>query len=166
MASTYEKISTNTVGTAVASITFSSISGNYTDLVLVVNGKTTGSGGYTALGITVNGDTGANYSRTGFYGVDGSAAALQSSSINSGFTTIGQAANNFGNAIINFQNYSNTTTYKTFLNQDNYSSNVVYAVITLWRSTSAITSITLSGTGGYNIASGSTFNLYGILKAA
>jgi hypothetical protein len=35
MASTYEPIATTTLGTATASVTFSSISGAYTDLVLV-----------------------------------------------------------------------------------------------------------------------------------
>lgn len=165
MPATYENIGTNTLGSNQTSITFSSIPGTYTDLVLVINGKTTGIGGYNALAITLNGDTGSNYSRTYMYGVDGSTGASTPTNENSGYVTIGQAADTFGNAIVNFGNYSNTTIQKTFLGRDNYSINVVYATATLWRSTSAITSITLSGTGGHQIASGSTFNLYGI-KAA
>jgi hypothetical protein len=39
MAITYEPIATTTLGTAAASVTFSSISGAYTDLVLVCNGN-------------------------------------------------------------------------------------------------------------------------------
>jgi hypothetical protein len=35
MAKTYEPIATTTLGTAAATVTFSSISGTYTDLVLV-----------------------------------------------------------------------------------------------------------------------------------
>jgi hypothetical protein len=38
MAITYEPIATTTLGSAAASVTFSSISGSYTDLVLVVTG--------------------------------------------------------------------------------------------------------------------------------
>ena len=165
MALTYEKIANTTLGSAQASYTFTSIPNTYTDLVLIVNGKTTGAGGYTALAITLNSDSGANYSRTGMYGANAEASALIQSGISSGFITIGQAANNFGNAIVNFQDYSNTTTYKTFLSTENYSALVVYSTVSLWRNTNAITSITLSGTGGYNIASGSIFSLYGI-KAA
>jgi hypothetical protein len=38
MAITYEPIATTTLGTAEASVTFSTISGAYTDLVLVIEG--------------------------------------------------------------------------------------------------------------------------------
>jgi hypothetical protein len=162
MTATYEKIATNTLGSAQSSVTLSSIPSNYTDLVLVVNGKTDGSGGYNALALRVNGDTGSNYSRTIMYGVSGSTASSSSSNETSSYITIGQNADAFGNAIVTFQDYSNTTTNKTFLGRDNYSSNVVYVTVSLWRNTSAITSITLLGTGGHNIVSGSTFNLYGI----
>jgi len=165
MALTYEKIANTTLGSAQASYTFTSIPNTYTDLVLIVNGKTTGAGGYTALAITLNSDSGANYSRTGMYGANAEASALKQSNISSSFITIGQAANNFGNAIVNFHNYSSTTTYKTFLSSENYSSLVFYSTVSSWRNTNAITSITLSGTGGYDIASGSIFSLYGI-KAA
>jgi hypothetical protein len=39
MTSTYEKIATNTLGSAASSVTFTSISGAYTDLVLISNPK-------------------------------------------------------------------------------------------------------------------------------
>ena len=162
MTATYEKIATNTLSSAQASVTLSSIPSGYTDLVLVVNGKTDGSGGYNALALRVNSDSATNYSRTIMYGGPGYTDSYQYSNETSTYITIGQNANAFGNAIVTFQDYSNTTTNKTFLGRDNYSSNVVYATVSLWRNTSAITSITLLGTGGYNIVSGSTFNLYGI----
>ena len=41
MAITYEPIATTTLGSAAASVTFSSISGSYTDLVLIVVPKAT-----------------------------------------------------------------------------------------------------------------------------
>jgi len=164
MASTYEKIATTTLGSATASVTFSSISGSYTDLVLVVNGKTTGSGGNNYLLLRVNSDSSTNYSRTGMYGDGSTAGSFRNTNSANGYLTIGQAVDSFGNAIVNFQNYSNTTTYKTFLSRENYPSGAVYASVMLWRSTSAITSISLLG-DGFNIASGSTFTIYGILKA-
>ena len=68
------------------------------------------------------------------------------------------------NAIVQFQNYSNTTTYKTVLSRGNNASNLVEAFVGLWRSTSAITAIDIKTQSG-NFSIGSTFTLYGI-KAA
>ena len=69
------------------------------------------------------------------------------------------------NRILQIQNYSNTTTYKTVLGRNNNSSNGTGAIVGLWRSTSAITSISvfLEASGTFN--AGSTFTIYGILKA-
>ena len=67
--------------------------------------------------------------------------------------------------MVSINNYSNATTYKTVLWRDN-SNTYVAAQAGLWRSTSAITSITLStNSSATNFASGSTFSLYGILAA-
>jgi hypothetical protein len=63
-----------------------------------------------------------------------------------------------------FQNYSNATTYKTFLTRGNASNHMVIATVSLWRSTSAIISIKVTPETG-SFASGVTFALYGI-KAA
>ncbi len=60
-----------------------------------------------------------------------------------------------------YQNYSNTTTYKTVLSRCSNPTGGTLAVAGLWRSTAAITSITLTPTAG-NWLSGSTFTLYGI----
>jgi len=49
MAITYEPIATTTLSTATATVTFSSISGSYTDLVLVANGRTSADGIYVNL---------------------------------------------------------------------------------------------------------------------
>jgi hypothetical protein len=61
-------------------------------------------------------------------------------------------------------NYSNATTYKTALARTS-EDGVAAAYVGLWRSTSAITSITIDKGSSDNFASGSTFTLYGI-KAA
>ena len=42
MTATYEKIATTTLGSAATSVTFSSISGSYTDLVLFSTGNISG----------------------------------------------------------------------------------------------------------------------------
>jgi hypothetical protein len=83
-----------------------------------------------------------------------------------------QAAGNYAPVITNIQNYSNSTTYKTILTRTNNAAGssaqlLVGAQVALWRNTAAITSITILGDQGTpsNLATGSTFTLYG-LKAA
>ena len=68
---TYVAIAEQTLGSAAASVTFSSISGAYTDLVLVsVAGTTTGA---PNTFLQLNGDTSTNYSITAIIG-DGTSA--------------------------------------------------------------------------------------------
>jgi len=175
MASTYEKIATTTLGSATATITFSSISGSYTDLILVSFVRDTRTETYAYPALRFNSDTGSNYSRTALYG-DGSSAASnrasnQTSLIYCEAAGASQASGNYAPIITHIQNYSNTTTYKTMLSRMNNVPGTggfnTGAIVGLWRSTSAITSITILGDVGAstNLASGSTFTLYGILKA-
>lgn len=161
MASTYEPIATTTLGSAAASYTFSSISSAYTDLILVINGAGAGGGGGNVT-LKLNGDTGANYSYTRLLG-DGSSPESSGSS-NAGSMGVGDNAS--GERIelnIQFNNYSNSTTYKTVLSRSS-SQSFVSAYVGLYRSTSAISSITFA-MNNQNIASGTTLSLYGI-KAA
>jgi hypothetical protein len=62
-------------------------------------------------------------------------------------------------------NYSNTTTYKTWLSRSGASDRATEALVGLWRSTSAITTIALSIDAGATYSTGSTFTLYGIAAA-
>jgi hypothetical protein len=159
MPSTYTPIATQTLGTATNSVTFSSISGTYTDLVLVFNG-TVSANQYVAL--RLNSDTGSNYSWTRMDG-DGSAAySSRGTSTTFGRLGIGNPTNRTL-TISHFMNYSNATTNKTVLSRSN--TDFVGALVNLWRNTAAITSITVLTTTADTFAVGSTFTLYGI-KAA
>jgi len=163
MASTYEPIATTTLGSATPTVTFSSISGSYTDLVLIFSGSNATSN--NGLRLRFNSDSGSNYSSTYVYG-DGSTAT---SSFGAS-TTGGQIAVDIGSSqsmcIANIMNYSNATTYKTFIGRGSSAANYADANVSLWRNTAAITSVTvLLGAGTSNFATGSTFTLYGI-KAA
>lgn len=179
MTSTYEKIATTTLTSGQSSITFSSISGSYTDLVLVINGGITDAG--FDFGVRINSDTGSNYSSTALYGNSSSAASSRYSNMTVGqISTDMQGGHIFNTHIINFQNYANTTTYKTWVGRSsaNYSASGsgattvphIGSVVGLWRSTSAITSISISesgfggsGTFAYgNTLSGTIMTLYGI----
>jgi hypothetical protein len=65
------------------------------------------------------------------------------------------------NLLVNVMNYSNATTYKTFLARGNIAAGGTEAVVGLWRNTAAITSLELLPTAS-TFATGSTFTLYGI----
>jgi hypothetical protein len=159
--STYTPIATTTLGSAAASYTFSSISGSYTDLVVVVNSKRTSAGN---LAVQFNGDTGSNYSYTYLYG-SGSAASSSRGSNQSDVVGDYYASGTWGITTVNVMNYSNSTTYKTSLFRGNDGGgNGVMTTVTLWRNTAAITSILVKNSAG-NLDVGTTLTLYGIAAA-
>lgn len=159
MPSTYTPIATTTLGSAASSVTFSSISGTYTDLVLVANVVAAST---TYISGQVNGDTAGNYSST--Y-IDGSGTSATSGRTTNA-TSYGSARTNPNSVtIIQYMNYSNTTTYKPILIRISTADSGVNAWASTWRNTAAITSITLFTDSANNWSSGSTFTLYGI-KAA
>jgi hypothetical protein len=159
--STYSTIATTTLGSAASSYTFSSIPQTYTDIVLVANLLPVSS---ARVRFRVDGDSGSNYSYTVLTGT-GSAAVSGRVSSN---TEIDLFWNNlpsgWSNYICNFQNYSNTTTFKTILSRGNSPAQETLANVGLWRSTSAIDSIEIFSTVG-NFDTGSMFTLYGIAAA-
>jgi hypothetical protein len=162
---TYTQIASTTLGSAASSVTLSSIPGTYTDLVLIMNAGS--SVNNADIDINVNGDTGANYSRTILYG-DGATAgsARESSATKFRLTYFGNASIVFSwIGIVNFMNYSNTTTYKTFLSKARNATNYgVNDQAGLWRNTAAISSMVITNASG-TFSTGSTFNLYGITAA-
>jgi hypothetical protein len=161
---TYEPIATTTLSSAAATVTFSSISASYTDLICVVSATWSGADN-SSFGFIFNGDSASNYSITQLYG-DGSSATSGRNS-NQSKAVIGQInPTEIGTTIFQFQNYSNSTTYKTTLSRSNVAGVIVLTGVALWRSTAAINEITLGyfDVGG-TFDTGSTFTLYGI-KAA
>lgn len=171
MASTYSAIATTTLGSNQNTVTFSSISGTYTDIVAIVSARSTVAATGDGLAVRVNSDNSALYSTTYLRG-DGSSAT---SGRNTGdtyyrflydaVTGASAASSTFGSTIISFQNYSNTTTNKTIIGRANVAGTGTDAVVGLYRSTSAINSISFIGYGG-DFVTGSTFTLYGIKASA
>jgi hypothetical protein len=172
MPKTYEPIATQTLGTAVGTVTFTSIPQTYTDLKLVVsnvkhsfnNGTNPVSDGF----IRFNSDSGTNYSFVGMYGT----GAVVSTERTTNSTTIGayyaSSASDAALIIVDILNYSNTTTHKTSIVTERIVGGSGNANVDLragiYRSTSAITTLALS-IGAYTYNVGSTWTLYGI-KAA
>lgn len=169
MPATYEPIATTTLSSAAASITFSSIAGTYTDLKLVIVGASATEG---RLLLRFNSDSATNYSYTVIKG-DGTTAASHRGTSQDywrSYETVFPTTN-AGLATVEIFSYAGSTN-KTLLYtgaMDKNGSGTITSVVGLWRSTSAITSITCySGnltTTTYNFNTGTTATLYGILKA-
>ena len=165
MAATYEPIATTTLGSAQANVEFTSISGFFTDLLLIMN---LGNASSENTLIQFNSDTGSNYSFT-FLSGDGSSASSGRSSNQTQIRVESNSAPGTGASsaidLVYIMNYSNTTTNKTVLTRSNNAAAGTAATVGLWRNTNAITSIKIFGVSASNLVAGSTFTLYGI-KAA
>ena len=119
--------------------------------------------------MTFNGNATAVYSRTRLLGTGAAiSSAVRTSATNIDFEGLAgntSTANTFMMAKIELQNYSNATTNKTCLIRGDDANNYALATVGLSRSTSAITSISLATSSAANFMTGSTFTIYGILKA-
>jgi hypothetical protein len=160
MPSTYTPITSTTLSSDQTSVTFSGISGTYTDIVLVATTPSTQV--ISNMQLELNADTGTNYSVTTLYG-NGSSAVSDRETSTATPSTLTLGANSVG--IAHFQSYSNTTTFKTVVTRSDSPNNYAMTRVLLWRNTNAITSIKIKRAGANDIKSGSTFTLYGI-KAA
>lgn len=160
--STEVAIATTTLSSAASSITFSSIPNTYTDLRVVWAGTATG--GAVDFYLRFNSDTGTNYSGTYLYG-DGSTAGSQKvTSETSARLSFGLSSTIPTTTQIDIFSYAGST-YKTALSafsNDYNGSGETRRSVHLWRSTSAITTVTLSPSSS-TFAAGTTATLYGIL---
>lgn len=165
MTITYDKIATQTLSdNTTQTVTFSSISASYTDLILVLNGGMATTTGY-GTSIRFNSDTGSNYSIVRLYG-NGSSANSDKGNNQTYIYALAPGLDTLNSThIVEIINYSNTTANKTCLIRSSNADSASGATVGLWRNTSAITSISLSPEFAANWKSGTTFTLYGILKA-
>ncbi len=160
---TYEPIATTTLGTSSSTITFSSISSAYTDLRLVLTGKVSPAADPL---VRFNGDTASNYSTTFLYGTGTSALSARltnQTGIEYSISSVGPYTETTLTTIDIFS-YAGST-FKTALftlSADANGGNGLARNVSLYRSTSAITSITIVNA---TWVAGTTATLYGILAA-
>jgi hypothetical protein len=161
MPKTYEPISNQVLSSNTATVTFSSIPQNYTDLILVTT-VTEPTDGYFKL--QFNSDTGTNYSRTTLYG-GGVALSNRNTNEVAWYIDAQQTFTNGLTAYTHIFNYSNSTTFKSGLFR--FGAAAVYALVSarLWRNTAAITTITCAQISSGQFSAGSKFTLYGIKVA-
>jgi hypothetical protein len=167
MANTYTLISSNVLSSAAATVTFSSIPSTYTDLVLRVSARSSASG---ALNLTINADSSSLYSTTNVFNSGGIATTTSYANqtrirllyLNSSST----AANTFTSAEFYIPFYTaaqNKPIAVMNAPEDNdTASNTNQASAGLYRSTTAITQLSLSPESTNNFVAGSSFYLYGI----
>ena len=163
MAATYEPIATTTIttGGVTTEINFTSIASTWTDLRIVVTGAVASDVDFRCQ---LNSDSGSNYSGTYLYG-DG-ASAVSGRNTSATYIHCGDVYSAYPWLLtLDIFSYAGST-YKTLLitnSADQNGSGRVWNRVSLWRSTSAVTSIRLYAGQYFN--AGFTATLYGI-KAA
>jgi hypothetical protein len=157
----YQSIATTTVGVGGATtVTFSSISSTYKHLQIRIFDMWAADHNVT---MQFNGDTAANYSYHNLSG-NGSAVASNASAPDSVMYLPGTSGGSGYPLVIvcDILDYADTNKYKTVRalggNDNNSTQGVVALRSNNWRSTSAVSSISLAG----NFAQYSSFALYGI----
>jgi hypothetical protein len=158
------KIETVEVATPVTSVTFSSIPQGYTDLKLVISGRSAS----TTPDITVNfnGVT-TDLSDRVLYSYSGSVGANTSSTIRSVISMSTQTSNAFGSTDIYIPNYKSanykSVSIETVAESNETTNAFLYLTAGLWANTAAITSLTATPSSSNLFAANSTLTLYGVL---
>lgn len=150
-----------TLGTAANTITFTSISGAYRDLFLVVNYNN--SSNFVRGNITFNNDSSQAYNSVYALG-NGSTATSSSASSASSLDPTGPSDNSSGaiGYIAHFFDYAQTDKHKSVLWRVYEPGGGVIMNATRYGSTNAITSIQIVGNFSRTFPVGSTFALYGV----
>jgi len=172
VASSYESISTTTLGSNQTTISITGIPSTFKHLQLRVLGRSAFAGSSNgSMRIQCNSDTGSNYSYHTLIGLGASTlaqgAATQTTMRLSYFPDDLVTSGVFGAAVVDVLDYGSTSKYKTFRcfgGDDRNGGGYVGVYSGLWQSTSAITSLQIIHGDGDWLA-GSTFALYGIKEA-
>jgi len=157
----YESIATNTLSSSQSSITFSSL-GSFKHLQL--RSMCFGSNNQENLYIRFNSDSGSNYARHYLLG-DGSTASASATAPDTGgvFSNTSTSTSPYV-SVTDILDYADSNKFKTIRalsGRDTNGAGDVTLRSSLWRSTSAVTSITIFAGAG-TLSSGSQFALYGI----
>lgn len=165
------KIASTTVETPQANVDFTSIPQGYTDLLVVLSGRSDGAA-YNNL-LRFNNDSGSNYTWRNLYAFSGSVysdagtASPENTYIRFGFTNASTMTTSaFGSAQAYIPNYASSL-YKSVGTDGTQESNATTGVdigftAGLWSSTSAINRVTITPQAGQFVA-GTTATLYGVL---
>lgn len=167
---TYVAIAKTVLASDQTDVTFSAITGTYTDLVLLISARSSDSGNTDRVKITFNGSA-TSYSNIYVFGSGTSVTSAMLSGGNTyiqmyGITDNGGTSNTFGNAEIYIPNYAGSTNkvanVSSVAENNSATANLVGITAGLWSNTGAITSIKLDPVVATDFKAGSRFDLYGI----
>lgn len=163
MAAAWTPLANLTLGSAASSVTFSSISGAYRDLYVVVNG--TASVGYTSVALRFNNDSGSNYNDV--YMTNNGSSPYSNTNTSQNKLNAGSLGVTSSSSpltwLLNILDYVATDKHKTVLSRvgTGSDSSIVEAAAGRWASTSAVTSVQVFPVSA-NWSAGTTFALYGV----
>lgn len=163
----YDALSTVSLSTATASVTFSGIPSGYKHLQIRGIARTTRSATADGLRFEFNGDTSTNYYSHSLYGAGSSLGAYASANKIESWVVGGNTAgsNIFGafvTDILDYSNVSKNTTVRTITGMDNNGDGQIALNSGLWINTNAISSIRLFSDSAANFMTYSSFALYGV----
>jgi len=164
MATTYEAIATVEVGSGgAASISFTSIPGTYTDLLIKLSARGSASGNWIELDAKFNASS-SNFTSRYLYGFDTTIGSATYTDQIAWITGASAIASIFGNTEIYIPNYAsanNKSVSADIVTENNSVNGLNILNAQLWSNSAAITSIELTPTSG-TLNQYSTATLYGI----
>jgi hypothetical protein len=173
MPETFFKLAQITLGSAFANVNLSSISQNYTHLLLLTSARSSSGSSYYANGFIRPNNSTSGFSGLVMEGTSGTPVKFLDSGgsidgIRCDFPAPGSASSaNFNVSETWFHNYSNTTAHKTGIQEiyiPNQSTNSTFIDRRAWHwaNASAVSSLMITTAGNGTFVTGSTFTLYGI----
>jgi len=167
MATTFTLISSVTLSSSTATISFTSIPATYTDLKVLISARNDGSpAGNILMGFN---SLTANFTNKFIQGDGATVISSNVAQMIGDMDGSGETANTFNNIEVYIPNYRSSN-FKSFssdsVNENNATTAYQMFTANLWSDTSAITSIQITNrTGGRNFVQYSTAYLYGISNA-
>lgn len=159
---TYIPIATTTLATATQTVSFTNITQQYRDLVIVFSGTLSVNG---SLCIDMNGDYSTNYYSVDMFGTGSGQGSGTGSYVASVFFGRSYAINSSQvvMATANLMDYSASDKHKTMLTRGSASGQLVEACVTRWANNSPVTTFRVFNNFG-NIAAGTTISVYGVVS--
>jgi hypothetical protein len=159
-------IETKTLGADAASIEFTSIPQDFTDLVVLISARNSSTSNF--FRIEINGSS-SNFTERALTSTGSAASSSTGSAGPFGRMSIStNTANTFGNTQFYLPNYAGATNKSISVDavsENNATEALMTLLAGLWSQTAAITSV-LFRTGANDFVAGSTFSLYGITKGS
>jgi len=161
-----QPIYTQTVGAGgTGGVNFLNIPQTFTDLMMVVSARTAFAATYQYIPIYFN-NNGSNYSATNVLGTGSAVSSDRNAWIDAGAVSATSTSNTFSSVSIYIPNYTSAN-FKSYIadgvTENNATAGFQSLTAGLWRDTSAINRIDISG-AGQTIVQNSTVTLYGITK--